>query len=41
MHPNELKEEFSWFRSISAQFIQSGDIEKLEKSSVKLTFKKG
>ena len=41
MHSNELKEEFSWFKSISAQFIQSDDIEKLEKSSVKLTFKKG
>ena len=41
MDVNELKDEFSWFRSISAQFIQAGDIEKLEKSSVKLTFKKG
>jgi len=41
MNTNELKQEFSWFRSISTQFIQEKDIEKLEKSSVKLNFKKG
>lgn len=41
MFTNETKQEYSWFRRISAQFISDKDFEKLEKSSVKLTFKKG
>lgn len=38
---NEPRQEYSWFRRISSQFIPEKDFEKLEKSSVKLTFKKG
>ena len=38
---NETKQEYSWFRRISSQFISEKDFDKLEKASVKLTFKKG
>jgi CRP/FNR family transcriptional regulator len=38
---SETKQEFSWFRRISSQFISEKDFEKLEKTSVKLYFKKG
>lgn len=38
---NEPKPEFSWFRRISSQFISDKDFDKLEKTSVKLLFKKG
>jgi CRP/FNR family transcriptional regulator len=38
---SEPKQEYSWFRRISSQFIAEKDFEKLEKTSVKLTFKKG
>lgn len=33
--------EYSWFRRISLQFISEKEFDKLEKTSVKLTFKKG
>ncbi len=35
------KQEYSWFRRLSLQFISPKDFEKLEKTSVKLNFKKG
>jgi CRP/FNR family transcriptional regulator len=38
---NEPKQEYSWFRRISLQFISEKDFERLEKTSVKLNFKKG
>jgi CRP/FNR family transcriptional regulator len=38
---NETRKEYSWFRRISIQFIPEKDFDKLEKASVKLTFKKG
>jgi len=38
---NETNREYSWFRRISIQFIQEKDFDKLEKASVRLTFKKG
>jgi CRP-like cAMP-binding protein len=38
---SETKQEYSWFRRISLQFISDKDFEKLEKTSVKLNFKKG
>jgi CRP/FNR family transcriptional regulator len=38
---SEPKQEYSWFRRISSQFISEKDFDKLEKTSVKLTFKKG
>jgi len=41
MFLNEHKQEFSWFRRISSQFISDKDFDKLEKTSVKLNFKKG
>jgi CRP-like cAMP-binding protein len=41
MFINEPKQEFSWFRRISAQFISDKEFDKLEKTSVKLNFKKG
>lgn len=41
MFINEPKQEYSWFRRISSQFISDKDFEKLEKTSVKLNFKKG
>lgn len=37
----ESIQEYSWFRRISLQFISAKEFEKLEKSSVKLNFKKG
>jgi CRP/FNR family transcriptional regulator len=41
MFQNEPKQELSWFRRISSQFISDKDFDKLEKTSVKLNFKKG
>ena len=41
MFLHETKQEYSWFRRISSQFISDKDFEKLEKTSVKLNFKKG
>jgi len=41
MFSNETKQEYSWFRRISSQFISEKDFDKLEKASVKLNFKKG
>lgn len=41
MLTNETRHEYSWFRRISMQFITDKDFEKLEKTSVKLNFKKG
>ena len=41
MLANEHKQEFSWFRRLSTQFIQEKDFDRLEKASVKLNFKKG
>ena len=41
MFLNETKQEYSWFRRISSQFISEKDFEKLEKTSVKLNFRKG
>jgi CRP/FNR family transcriptional regulator len=38
---NENKQEFSWFRRLSSQFIPEKDFDRLEKASVKLNFKKG
>ncbi len=38
---SETKQEYSWFKRISSQFIPDKDFDKLEKTSVKLTFKKG
>ncbi len=35
------KQEYSWFRRISLQFISEKDFEKLEKTSARLNFKKG
>ncbi len=35
------KPEYSWFRRISLQFISEKDFDKLERTSVKLNFKKG
>ena len=35
------KLEYSWFRRISLQFISEKEFDKLEKTSVKLNFKKG
>ena len=35
------KQEYSWFRRISLQFITEKEFEKLEKTSVRLHFKKG
>jgi CRP/FNR family transcriptional regulator len=37
----ENKQEYSWFRRLSLQFVSTKDFEKLEKTSVKLNFKKG
>ena len=37
----EPKQEFSWFRRVSSQFISDRESEKLERTSVKLNFKKG
>lgn len=41
MFLNENRQEYSWFRRICLQFISEKDFEKLEKTSVKLNFKKG
>jgi len=41
MLTKEAKQEYSWFRRISLQFISEKDFDKLEKTSVKLNFKKG
>lgn len=41
MFLNDTKQEYSWFRRISSQFIADRDFEKLEKTSVKLNFRKG
>ncbi|HEY3371887.1 MAG TPA: Crp/Fnr family transcriptional regulator [Prolixibacteraceae bacterium] len=41
MLTTETRQEYSWFRRISMQFISDKDFDKLEKTSVKLTFKKG
>jgi len=41
MISNEPKPEFSWFRRVSIQFISEKESEKLERTSVKLNFKKG
>lgn len=38
---SETRQEYSWFRRISMQFISDKDFDKLERTSVKLTFKKG
>ena len=38
---SESKQEYSWFRRISLQFISDKDFDRLEKTSVKLNFKKG
>ncbi len=40
MLKNELL-EYSWFRRISLQFISEKDFDRIEKTSVKLAFKKG
>lgn len=41
MFLTETKQEYSWFRRISLQFVSEKDFEKLEKTSVKLNFKRG
>ena len=41
MLTSEPRQEYSWFRRISMQFISDKDFDKLEKTSVKLNFKKG
>jgi len=41
MFLSETRQEYSWFKRISLQFISDKDFEKLEKTSVKLTFRKG
>lgn len=41
MFLSESKQEYSWFRRISSQFIPDKDFDKMEKTSVKLIFKKG
>lgn len=41
MLTSETRQEYSWFRRISMQFITDKDFDKLEKTSVKLNFKKG
>ncbi|MBW8324705.1 MAG: Crp/Fnr family transcriptional regulator [Prolixibacteraceae bacterium] len=41
MFLNETKQEYSWFRRISSQFISEKDFDKLEKTSVRLNFKRG
>ena len=41
MWTSETRQEYSWFRRISMQFISDKDFDKLEKTSVKLNFKKG
>ncbi|HAH23909.1 MAG TPA: hypothetical protein DCL77_09150 [Prolixibacteraceae bacterium] len=41
MFTSEIRQEYSWFRRICMQFISDKDFDKLEKTSVKLNFKKG
>src|SRR5665647_1467914 len=41
MLANDTRQEYSWFRRICMQFISDKDFDKLEKTSVKLNFKKG
>lgn len=41
MMPSEITQEYSWFKRICHQFISDKDFDKLEKTSVKLYFKKG
>jgi CRP/FNR family transcriptional regulator len=41
MFLNETKQEYSWFRRVSSQFISEKDFDKLEKTSVRLNFKRG
>ncbi len=36
-----ISNEYSWFKRICGQFISEKDFDKLEKTSVKLTFRKG
>jgi len=41
MISENVKQEFNWLRRTSLQFISEKNFDKLEKSSVKLSFKKG
>lgn len=41
MDQNSNKQEYSWLRRLSLQFISTKDFEKIEKTSVKLNFRKG
>jgi CRP/FNR family transcriptional regulator, polysaccharide utilization system transcription regulator len=41
MAVTKTKEELNWLRRISLQFISEKDFEKIERASVKLSFKKG
>ena len=41
MDQNSIKQEYSWLRRLSLQFISTKDFEKIEKTSVKLNFRKG
>ena len=41
MLQNELRQEYSWFKRLSSQFIPEKDFDKLVKTSVRLNFKKG
>jgi len=41
MDLNSNKQEYSWLRRLSLQFISTKDFEKIEKTSVKLNFRKG
>ena len=41
MNQIDTKQEYSWLRRLSLQFISEKEFEKIEKTSVKLNFKKG
>lgn len=41
MSLSEVKQEYSWLRRLTLQFISEKDYDKIEKTSVKLSFKKG
>lgn len=41
MNLHKYKSEFKWLRRISLRFINAKDFDKIEKASVRLTFKKG
>jgi len=41
MNQIDTKQEYSWIRRLSLQFISEKEFEKIEKTSVKLNFKKG